>query len=77
LPERKYSVILKIRLDHELYEQLEKEAKKHDTDISTYMKWCAQTGLYLEDLSSFIGNKVKRTDVASRLLNNNNGRPLG
>jgi hypothetical protein len=50
LVERRYSVILKIRLDQELFEQLDKEAKKHNTDISTYMKWCAQTGLYLEDL---------------------------
>ena len=57
--EHKHSVIIKIKLDQDLFDQLKKEATKHETDVPTYMRWCAQTGLYLEDLTAFISQKVK------------------
>ncbi|UCG70338.1 MAG: hypothetical protein JSV09_04785 [Thermoplasmata archaeon] len=55
--EGKYTKTLKVRIDPELYENVKNEAKKLDTDISTYVRWCIQTGLYLEDLNSFIRSK--------------------
>jgi len=55
--ERKYTKTLKVRIDPELYEKVKEEAKKLDTDVSTYVRWCIQTGLYLEDLNSFIRSK--------------------
>lgn len=55
--EGKYTKTLKVRMDPELYEKVKDEAKRLDTDISTYVRWCIQTGLYLEDLNSFIRSK--------------------
>lgn len=51
--------ILKIKFDLDLYEQLEEEARRHNIDVPTYVRWCAQTGLYLEDLSAFVRSKSK------------------
>jgi predicted HicB family RNase H-like nuclease len=55
--EGKYSKILKVRIDPELLENVKKEAKRLNTDVSTYVRWCIQTGLYLEELNSFIRSK--------------------
>ncbi len=55
--EGKYTKTLKVRIDPELYEHVKEEAKKLNTDVSTYVRWCIQTGLYLEDLNSFIRSK--------------------
>ncbi len=53
----KYSKTIKVRIDPELLEQVKDEAKKLNTDVSTYIRWCIRTGLYLEDLNSFIRSK--------------------
>lgn len=50
----KYSKTLKVKVDPELYKRLKKEAKKFDTDIPTYVRWCIKTGLYLDDLNLFV-----------------------
>lgn len=55
--EGKYSKTLKVRIDPELYERVKEEAKKLDTDLSTYVRWCIRTGLYLDDLNNFIRSK--------------------
>jgi predicted HicB family RNase H-like nuclease len=55
--EGKYSKTIKVRIDPELLEQVKDEAKKLNTDVSTYVRWCIRTGLYLEDLNSFIRSK--------------------
>ena len=60
MTERKQFKVLKIKFDLELYDQLLEEARKHNTDVPTYVRWCAQTGLYLEDLSAFV--RTKRQD---------------
>jgi hypothetical protein len=59
LAEGKPFKILKIKFDLELYDQLQEEARKHNIDVATYVRWCAQTGLYLEDLSAFVRTKRK------------------
>lgn len=55
--EGKYTKTLKVRIDPDLYDQVKDESKKLGTDVSTYVRWCIQTGLYLEDLNSFIRSK--------------------
>jgi predicted DNA-binding protein len=55
--EGKYTKTLKVRIDPELYDHVKEEAKKLGTDVSTYVRWCIQTGLYLEDLNTFIRSK--------------------
>jgi predicted HicB family RNase H-like nuclease len=55
--EGKYTKTLKVRIDPDLYDQVKDEAKKLGTDVSTYVRWCIQTGLYLEDLNTFIRSK--------------------
>lgn len=53
----KYTRTLKIRIDPELLEHVKREAEELNTDVSTYVRWCIQTGLYLEDLNTFIRSK--------------------
>jgi predicted DNA-binding protein len=60
--EGKYTKTLKIRIDPELYEQLKEEAKRLNTDVSTYVRWCIQTGIYLKDLNTFIKSKGGEQD---------------
>ena len=55
--EGKFTKTLKVRIDPELYDKVKNESKRLDTDVSTYVRWCIQTGLYLEDLNSFIRSK--------------------
>lgn len=55
--EGKYSKTIKVRIDPDLLEQVKDEAKKLNIDVSTYVRWCIRTGLYLEDLNSFIRSK--------------------
>jgi len=59
--EGKYSKTLKVRIDPELLERVKEESKKQHTDVSTYVRWCIQTGLYLEDLNSFVRSKSGET----------------
>ncbi len=55
--EGKYTKLLKVRIDPELLEHVKSESKRLDVDVSTYVRWCIQTGLYLKDLNSFIHSK--------------------
>ena len=55
--EGKYTKIIKVRVDPELLDQVKEEVKKLNTDLSTYVRWCIRTGLYLEDLNSFIRSR--------------------
>ena len=55
--EGKYTKTLKVRIDYELLNNVKEEAKKLGTDFSTYVRWCIRTGLYLEDLNSFVRSK--------------------
>jgi predicted HicB family RNase H-like nuclease len=57
--EEKYSKTLRVRMDSELLEHVKTEAQKLDIDVSTYVRWCIRTGIYLEDLNKFIRSKRK------------------
>lgn len=60
--EGKFTKTLKVRIDSELLDNVKEEAKKLGTDVSTYVRWCIRTGLYLEDLNSFVRSKSGETD---------------
>lgn len=55
--EEKYTKTIRVRISSELLEHVKKEAQKLDTDVSTYVRWCIRTGLYLDDLNKFIQAK--------------------
>ncbi len=55
--EGKYTKVIKVRIDPELLDQVKDEAKRLNTDLSTYVRWCIRTGLYLEDLNTFIRSR--------------------
>ena len=55
--EGKYTKTLKVRIDPELLDSVKEEAKRLNTDVSTYVRWCIRTGLYLGDLNSFVRSK--------------------
>jgi hypothetical protein len=57
--EEKYTKIIQIRIEPELLHLMKEETDKLDTDISTYVRWCIRTALYLEDLNLFIRNKSR------------------
>lgn len=57
MTEGKYSKILKVRIDPELLERVKKEADRLETDVSTYVRWCIQSGLYMADLNVYIRSK--------------------
>jgi predicted HicB family RNase H-like nuclease len=60
--EGKYSKTLKVRIDNDLLDQIKEEAKRLDTDVSTYVRWCIRTGLYLGDLNTFVRSKSRESD---------------
>lgn len=56
-PGGEYNKTLKVRIDSELLDQIKEEARRLDTDVSTYVRWCIQTGMYLRDLNLFVHSK--------------------
>ncbi len=55
--EEKYTKTLKIRIDPELLEHIKEESEKQNIDVSSYVRWCLRTGLYLKDLNTFIHSR--------------------
>jgi predicted HicB family RNase H-like nuclease len=62
MTEGKYTKTLKVRIDSELLDNVKEEAKRLGTDVSTYVRWCISTGLYLKDLNSFVRSKSEESD---------------
>jgi hypothetical protein len=60
--DKKYTESLRVRVDRELLEQVKKEAERLNTDVSTYIRWCVRTGLYLEDLNVFIRSRHREDE---------------
>ncbi len=60
IPEHR--VAIQVEIDQELLDHLEAEAEKQGTDVSTYVRWCIRTGLYLDDLNLFIRDREGETD---------------
>jgi predicted HicB family RNase H-like nuclease len=55
--EGKYTKNLRVRVDPELFDLAKLEAKRLDTDLSTYVRWCIRTGLYLKDVNNEMRSK--------------------
>jgi predicted DNA-binding protein len=51
-----------VRIEPELYERLKKESDALGTDVSTYVRWCIRTGLYLKELNLFVRSKSDEED---------------
>ena len=51
--EDRYSKTIMVRMDPELLNLLKKEVQRLDTDMSTYIRWCIRTGIYLDDLNKY------------------------
>lgn len=49
--------ILQIRLDSQTITRVKEKAKSLNTDVSTFVKWCIHTGLFLEDVNAFVRSK--------------------
>ncbi len=58
IPEERNIKTLNVRIEEELLKRIKEEAQKQDTDLATYVRWCLQTGLYLEDLSQFLQSRI-------------------
>ena len=52
--EDRYSKTIQVRIDPELLDELKKETDRLNTDMSTYIRWCIRTGIYLEELNTYI-----------------------
>jgi hypothetical protein len=49
--------ILRIKLDPETVERVKERVRTLNTDVSTFVKWCIHTGLFLEDVNAFVRSK--------------------
>ena len=52
--EDRYTKTIQVRIDPELLQEAKKEADRLKTDMSTYIRWCIRTGIYLEELNTYI-----------------------
>jgi predicted DNA-binding protein len=52
--ENRYTKTIQVRIEPELLEDVKKEAERLNTDMSTYIRWCIRTGIYLEELNKYI-----------------------
>ena len=48
-----------MRIDPELLEAVKAKSSSLHTDVSTYVRWCIQTGLFLDDLNAFVRTQKK------------------
>jgi len=55
----KYTETLKVRIDPDLLDSVKAKSKELKTDVSTYVRWCLLTGLFLDDLNTFVRSKAK------------------
>jgi predicted DNA binding CopG/RHH family protein len=49
--EDKYTEVLTIRIEPELFEKVKKEAENQGMDISAFIRGCLRTGLYLDEMN--------------------------
>lgn len=53
--DERYTKTIQVRIDPDLLDEVKEEAERLDTDMSTYIRWCIRTGLYLEELNTYLG----------------------
>ena len=52
--EDRYTKTIQVRIEPDLLEDVKKEAERLNTDMSTYIRWCIRTGIYLEEVNKYI-----------------------
>lgn len=52
--EKRQTEVLKIRIDPELLELVKEKATSLNLDVSTFVRWCIMTGVFLSDVNSFV-----------------------
>ncbi len=55
--DEKYTKTIRVRIDPELLEHVKSEAERLNSDMSTYVRWCIRTGLYLDELNIYIRSR--------------------
>jgi hypothetical protein len=50
----RYTKTIQVRIDPDLLDDVRKEAERLNTDMSTYIRWCIRTGIYLEEVNTYI-----------------------
>jgi hypothetical protein len=55
--EERYIKTIRIRIYPPLLEKVRNEANRLNTDISTYVRCCIRTGIYLDDVNLFVRSK--------------------
>lgn len=58
----RYTRTIMVRMDNELLNLLKGEVNKLNTDMSTYVRWCIQTGIYLDDLNQYFSKGGEMDD---------------
>jgi hypothetical protein len=53
--DERYTKTIQVRIDPDLLDEVKEEAERLNTDMSTYIRWCIRTGLYLEELNTYLG----------------------
>ncbi len=48
---------LALKIEQELLDQIKERVEDLNTDVSTFIKWCIQTGLFLGNVNSFVRMK--------------------
>jgi predicted HicB family RNase H-like nuclease len=56
--EGRYTGLLKLRIEPDLLERAQERADTLGVDLSTFVRWCVMTGLFLPDLNSFVRSKM-------------------
>ncbi len=62
IDQERYTQSLRVRIEPELLNRVKEEAEKLDIDVSTYIRCCIRTGLYLENLNLFLQSRIDEKD---------------
>jgi hypothetical protein len=58
LEEGKSNEILALKIEQDLLDQIKERVEDLNTDVSTFIKWCIQTGLFLGNVNSFVKLRI-------------------
>ena len=50
--------VLTVRIEPDLLRALKAKSKDLDTDLSSFVRWCLVTGIYLGDLNTFVRTRM-------------------
>ena len=56
--EGRYTGLLKLRIEPDLLQRAQERADTLGVELSTFVRWCILTGLFLPDLNTFVRSKM-------------------